>query len=259
MKMSNIALSDNGVNEAGTNGEGLSPGRCPIDEQGGPGRNHDTATVRRRKGGKIDWSDLNGTVMECYILSEPERRGYMDRMRELWLQKGLSEVTKQRLSDQVRQIKKKGWLTDVEIEEIKRKAFGLDNTNDPERDNRSDDSESNEGNILGCENETEEGTDHAQEEPELVEEADVQLTDEELEIAEKLHNIVQSNERERLPSIKKINKKKVLEEVQKVNEVLNKIKSNDITMTNDLIYAATVAVTERLGVKMSKCESAREP
>ena len=56
--------------------------------------------------------------MECYILSEPERRGYLDRMREIWLQKGLFEITKQRLGDQVRQIKKKGWLTDVEIEEI---------------------------------------------------------------------------------------------------------------------------------------------
>ena len=130
--MSNIDSLHNGVDEAGTNGEGLSPGRCPIDEQGGPGHNHATATVRRRKGGKIDWSDLNGTVMECYILSEPERRGYLDRMREIWLQKGLFEVTKQRLGDQVRQIKKKGWLTDVEIEEIKRRAHGPEEVNDPE-------------------------------------------------------------------------------------------------------------------------------
>ena len=48
-------------------------------------------------------------------------------------------------------------------------------------------------------------------------------------------------------------------EVQKVNEVLDKIKSNDITMTNDLIYAAAVVVTERLGVKMSKRDAAKEP
>ena len=258
--MSNIDLLHNGVDEAGTNGEGLSPGRCPIEEQGGPGRNHATATVRRKRGGKIDWSDLNGTVMECYILSEPERRGYMDRMREIWLQKGMFEVTKQRLGDQVRQIKKKGWLTDVEIEEIKRKAHGLDNISDPERDNRGDNPETSEGNILGSANEREEEVDHAQEEPELVEEDEVQLKDEELEIAEKLHNIMQSNERERLPSIKKINKKKILVEVQKVNEVLNKIKSNDITTTNDLIYAAAVVVTERLGVKMSKRDTAtKEP
>ena len=257
--MSNINSLHNGVDEAGTNGEGLSPGRCPVDEQGGPGRNHATATVHRKKGGKIDWSDLNGTVMECYILSEPERRGYLDRMREIWLQKGLFEVTKQRLGDQVLQIKKKGWLTDVEIEEIKRRAHGLEEVNDPEIESRRDNPETNEGNILGSAIEREEEVDHTQEEPELMEEADVQLTDEELEIAEKLHNIMQSKERERLPSIKKISKNKILVEVQKVNEVLDKIKSNDITITNDLIYAAAVVVTERLGVKMSKRDAAKEP
>ena len=76
-----------------------------------------------------------------------------------------------------------------------------------------------------------------------MEEVDVQLTDEEFEIAEKLHNIMQSKERERLPSIKKISKKKILVEVQKVNEVQDKVKTNDITMTNDLIYAAAVVVS----------------
>ena len=207
------------MDEAGTNGEGLSPGRCPIDEQGGPGRNHATATVRRRKGGKIDWSDLNGTVMECYILSELERRGYLDRRREIWLQKGLFEVTKQRLGDQVRQIKKKGWLTDVEIEEIKRMAHGPEEVNDPEIESRGDNPQANEGNILGSAIEREEEVDHTQE-------ADVQLTDEELEIAEKLHNIMQSKERERLPSIKKISKKKILVEMQKVNEVLQGVPEN---------------------------------
>ena len=103
----------------------------------------------------------------------------------------------------------------MEAEEIKRMANGLDNTNDPESDNRVDKSESNEGKISRGENETEgEGIGHAQKEPELVEEADVQLTDEELEIAEKLHNNTKRNEREKLPSIKKMNKIKVLEEMQ---------------------------------------------
>ena len=35
--MSNQSFSVNGVKEAGTNsGEGLSPGMCPIKQQGGP-------------------------------------------------------------------------------------------------------------------------------------------------------------------------------------------------------------------------------
>lgn len=51
-----------------------------------------------------------------------------------------------------------------------------------------------------------------------MEEAGVQLIDEDLEITEKLDNIIQSNERERLPSIKKMKKRsKYLIEEQNVN------------------------------------------
>ena len=89
-------LSKNGLNEVGTSSEGLSPGRCPVDEQDGPGRDHATATTHQRRGGKNDWSKLNGTAIECYIQSEQERRGYMDRMIKIWVEKGLFEVTKQR-------------------------------------------------------------------------------------------------------------------------------------------------------------------
>ena len=47
--------------------------------------------------------------------------------------------------------------------------------------------------------------------------------------------------------------------MQKVNKVLDKMKSNNITMTNDLSYAAAVVVTERLGVKISNRHTAKEP
>eukprot|EP00112_Aurelia_sp_Birch-Aquarium-sp1_P026565 Seg95.3 transcript_id=Seg95.3/GoldUCD/mRNA.D3Y31 product="hypothetical protein" protein_id=Seg95.3/GoldUCD/D3Y31 len=121
----------------------------------------------------------------------------------------------------------------------------------PESNDHVDNTEANEGNSSWCENRREEEEiGHARDQPELVEEADAQLTDEELEIADKLQNNIQSNERERLPSIKKINEKNILAEVQKANEVLNKVKSNDITMKNDLVYAAAVVVTESLGVKI---------
>ena len=43
MKKSQINDKDNGVKETGAYGEGLSPGRCPIAAQDGPGRYTDTA------------------------------------------------------------------------------------------------------------------------------------------------------------------------------------------------------------------------
>ena len=42
--MLNQSISMNGVKEARTNsGEGLLPGRCPTEQQGGPGRHRMTA------------------------------------------------------------------------------------------------------------------------------------------------------------------------------------------------------------------------
>ena len=68
----------NGVKEAGTNsGEGLSPGRCPTEQQFGPGRHRTTAKGGRRR----KWSHkVNRIVMECYYSSNPEVVGYIERM-----------------------------------------------------------------------------------------------------------------------------------------------------------------------------------
>ena len=60
----------NDVKETGTNsGEGLLPGRCPTEKQGGTGRNHSTVKVGRRR----KWSqEVNRIVMEYYYRSNPE-------------------------------------------------------------------------------------------------------------------------------------------------------------------------------------------
>ena len=52
VKMSNKSKPNNGVNEAGASNKGLSPGRCPIGEQEGPGCHRTTADRRTtRKNG----------------------------------------------------------------------------------------------------------------------------------------------------------------------------------------------------------------
>ena len=42
-------------------------------------------------------------------------------MMAIWAEIGVFEVSEQRLADQAREIKMNGWLSDVEIAEIKRK------------------------------------------------------------------------------------------------------------------------------------------
>ena len=88
--MSNESFSINSVKEAGTNGgENLSPGRCPIEQQGGSGRHRTTAKgCRRRK-----WSqEANRIVMDCYYNSNPQVVGYIERMHMVWKEKGMFDV-----------------------------------------------------------------------------------------------------------------------------------------------------------------------
>ena len=102
----------NGVNEAP---ESSSPCRCSVGEQRGPGRHHATARTRRRK-----WTlDDNRRVMGCYYESNPSRNGYRRRMHELWISHGNFYVTEQRLVDQANQIRKRKWLSDLELKEIR--------------------------------------------------------------------------------------------------------------------------------------------
>ena len=109
-------ITNNCVNEAGThNGEGLSHGRCPVEEQRRPSRHQATA----RSGIRKKWSrEENMFVMECHYRSVPSRRGYRKRMLDLWREKGMFIVTEQRLVDQSNQTRKRGWLTDLELEKI---------------------------------------------------------------------------------------------------------------------------------------------
>ena len=64
--------------------------------------------------------------MECFFRSKPldddskPIRGYMQRMMQEWKEHGVFEITKQRLCDQARGIRKNGWLSDLEFENIRR-------------------------------------------------------------------------------------------------------------------------------------------
>ena len=64
--------------------------------------------------------------MECYLLSEPQIRGYRKRMLGLWQQKGMFWVSEQRLVDQANTIRRNSWMTELEIEELERKVTGSD-------------------------------------------------------------------------------------------------------------------------------------
>ena len=60
-------------------------------------------------------------VFECWIRSDPTKIKYRQRIKKAWDEIGAFLVTEQKLADQARQIRTNKWLTDMEIEETKRK------------------------------------------------------------------------------------------------------------------------------------------
>ena len=94
-------------------GQQVSSGRYPATAMG---------ESRPRKT-RCQWSlEENSMLIECYMKSIPEKRGYRQRMIKIWKEKGMFNVSEQRLADQVRVILKSDWLTTVELEEIKRRS-----------------------------------------------------------------------------------------------------------------------------------------
>ena len=119
--MSSNEIATNDVNESWLTEQGPLSSRC--SRQGNIGCHHANLVISKRR----KWtSQENKIVMECYLLSEPKIGGYRKHMLSLWLQKGMFWVSEQRLVDQANAIRRNSWMTDVEIEELERKATGSD-------------------------------------------------------------------------------------------------------------------------------------
>ena len=107
--MMNRPNQENGVYGTQTC-EGATPVTESRVEQPNPCRNQ-----------SVSWTkEMNKIVMKCYIKSSPDRRRYRKRMIAIWSEEGICEITEQRLACQARAIKTNGWLSAVEIEEIRR-------------------------------------------------------------------------------------------------------------------------------------------
>ena len=63
----------------------------------------------------------NQLALQCYFRSNHSQRGYRKRMIEIWQECAKFQTTSQRLADQVRTIIKKGWFSDLELQEIHQK------------------------------------------------------------------------------------------------------------------------------------------
>ena len=175
--------------------------------------------------------------MECFLLSEPNIRGYRKPQLSLWLQKGMFWVSEQRLVDQANTICRNSWVTELEIEELEM-VTGSDSV------------------IVEEERSVEALPDHVGEDvrnvlPEMgAEEKSDSLDEEEVAIFMEIAEMIERYRRDKLPTLRNVPKKKLLEEKAKVDKVFSKFKTHSITKTNELFSAGTDIVTNRLGVRL---------
>ncbi len=244
-------VENTGNSGTGTDGDGVRPGRVRRGEQPQPGRY--PATARDK------WSkETNLLVMKCYIKSEPEKRGYRKRMFNIWKESGGDQITEQRLADQVRQIQKKSWLSEAEIEKIKsecrtdiRETIEIENidvTNEAieiheEQLNLERSDENNNNNPENSLND---------ESPEELNEDSIRT----------YNNILERLKSEKIDppmNLRNLDRNKVRSKAKEINKVLMHIPSANITETNRIILAAANEVAESLGVFPKQKLKNKEP
>ena len=195
----------------------------------------------------------------------------MKRMKRNWDDRGLFEVSAQRLLDQVRVIKTNEYFSKVELEEIRRKVESRNNEEvqvSEEQDSNLSEQRINTENVetseeerpgqLEDENEPTQGeTEIATSEFDIL--TDSELTEEQLEMIKIVCELFKKKEKITNVSFRKADRKKLREITSNVNKVLKYIMANDVTETNDLINAVAVYVSHRLGLKQRKDKVSQEP
>ena len=70
-------------------------------------------------------------------------RGYRQRMHRIWLERGLFPTSEQRICDQARAIRKNNWLTDIELESIRRRVLSEEISHGEENLERREETDGN--------------------------------------------------------------------------------------------------------------------
>ena len=253
MSTNNFENTDPG---AGTLCEGSRSGRCPVAQQHRPGRHPTTA---KRKWNK----ELNVAVMECYFLSNPINengrpvRGYRQRMHRIWRERGLFQISEQNLCDQARCIRKNEWLSPVEIEMIKRSVSEYEESEENVEEALNVHVENTPN--MEVENIVEVASETYGENPAGVfVEASPLRDNEQKEMIQEIIAMMDSKEIAFFPGLKKVDRKKLADITKKVNEVIGDIRTVSITETNDLVYASSVFIARKIGLRSTSSEK-REP
>ena len=194
-------------------------------------------------------------LWRCYLLSEPVKRGCRQSLHKTWLDNNGADVTEQRLCDQRGQIEKKGWLTSVEMEMIKRE---LEANVTVTNDNAVEDAVLIEAQTIDILPVLPENVSY--ETPsEVMSQTEAPLDDPENQLLlDRLKELLHSDEKP-IFNLKKFNRYDVMAKTTAVNGILKHVTTNHITETRNLIQAASSLVGELLGAKKITTKPKKEP
>ena len=141
-------------------------------------------------------------------------------MIAIWRDVGTFEITEQRLVDQARVIRTNEWLTEGELEEIRRKNL-----------KRRDGEENQEINDIPVIEERIQNESRLMEpsETEICVRVETKITDEERLIIDQLEALMIRNETEEYLPFKKVDQRELREVTKKVHAVIRHLDINDVT------------------------------
>ena len=195
-------------------------------------------------------------ALECLLRAEKKevKKEIGKTVHDLWLEKGMWEIDEKNLMNQTRMIKSKGWVTNTEIETIRRKIEnkGRDEVNEGTMHDSDNIANINDENV---------DIDHADianEEPITIIEND--LSDSERNRLLRLRETLEGDDFGKTEvNLKYGDKEKIKEEVIKMNKVLEHVKLTDFTHCRNVIQAAMKIVGEEVGMKKSNAKKKKEP
>ena len=175
-------------------------------------------------------------------------------VHDLWTDKGMWEIDEKNLMKQIRMIKSEGWVTNIEIETIRRK---IENEGRDEVNERTIQENENTADIYD-ENVDINHADSANEEPIRTTEND--LSDSERDRFLRLREALEGDDfGETEVNLKYGDREKIKEEVIKMNKVLEHVKIIGFTHYRNVIQAAMKIVGEEVGMKKSNAKKKKEP
>lgn len=229
----------------------------------GRGRNEASQVVIQRnprQALRTNWTkELNKIVMWCYFKSDPTKRGFRKRMHTIWKEKGLFDLSEQKLAGQARAIKANSWLSEVELDDIKRKAEN-ENTHDSREEVEP---QENPDVVIRTDNNVQ-VIDDVETPPYFTDLNEKRMkedgmSEDDIRIWKMMRDELLNPDDQEPINLRFYDRKRLKKVTTQVNQVVPYINTNSLFECNQVLKAASRVVTKLLGIKKREPKKKAEP